>query len=70
MSSIYYLGSRFLRELVTNPGDYKGAISCILDANNSSVSQAVLSNFVMKYSRATIMDKMSNELINIMEHNK
>ena len=24
MSSIYYLGSRFLRELVTNPGDYKG----------------------------------------------
>ena len=24
MSSIYYLGSRFLRELVTNPADYKG----------------------------------------------
>ena len=24
MSSIYYLGSRFLRELVTNPSDYKG----------------------------------------------
>lgn len=24
ISSIYYLGSRFLRELVTNPSDYKG----------------------------------------------
>ena len=67
--------AQFLRDNIPyaylfSPGDYNGAISCILDANNSSVSQAVLSNFVMKYSRVTIMDKMSNELINIMEHNK
>jgi glycosyltransferase involved in cell wall biosynthesis len=67
--------SQFVRDNIPyaclfSPGDVNGAISCILDANNSSVSQVALNNFVMKYSRVTIMNKMSDELINIMEHNK
>ena len=41
--SVYYLGSRFLRELVTNPADYPGY-------SNPSVYKSTTSAFITKPS--------------------
>jgi len=50
-----------------NPGDYKGAVLSFQDAIVSEVSKDVISKFVKKYSRAVIMDKMADHLIEKIE---
>ena len=52
---------------VFDPGDSKGAVSCVLNAVESSVPEDVVSEFVMTYSRVVIMDQMANQLISMME---
>ena len=67
--------AQFLRDHVPyaflfDPGDSKGAVSCVLNAVESSVPEAVVSEFVMTYSRVVIMDQMANQLISIMESSR
>jgi glycosyltransferase involved in cell wall biosynthesis len=67
--------AQFLRDHVPyaflfDPGDSKGAVSCVLNAVESSVPEAVVSEFVMTYSRVVIMDQMANRLISMMESSR
>ena len=52
------------------PGDSKAAASCVFEAFDSQVPEEVVTKFVTKYSRLSIMDQMANQLINIMESSK
>ena len=52
------------------PGDSKAATSCVFEAFDSQVPEEVVTKFVTKYSRLSIMDRMANQLINIMESSK
>ena len=52
------------------PGDSKAATSCIFEAFDSQVPKEVVTKFVTKYSRLSIMERMANQLINIMESSK
>ena len=67
--------AQFLRDHVPyaflfDPGDSKEAVSCVLNAAESSAPEDVVSEFVMKYSRVEIMEQMANQLISIMESRK
>ena len=67
--------AQFLRDHVPyaflfDPGDSKGAVSCVLNAVESSVPEDVVSEFVMTYSRVVIMDQMANQLISMMESSR
>ena len=64
--------AQFLRDHVPyaflfNPGDSKAAASCIFEAVDSKVPEETVTKFVTMYSRSSIMDRMVNQLINIME---
>jgi len=48
------------------PGDSAGAESCILAASNSKASEAVVRKFVDMYSRASIMDRMADNLMTVV----
>ena len=67
--------AQFLRDHIPyaflfDPGDSKGAVSCVLNAVESSVPEAAVSEFVMTYSRVVVMDQMANQLISMMESNR
>ena len=67
--------AQFLRDhvpyaFIFDPGDSKEAVSCVLNAAESSAPEDVVSEFVMTYSRVEIMEQMANQLISIMESRK
>jgi glycosyltransferase involved in cell wall biosynthesis len=64
--------AQFLRDHVPyaflfDPGDSRAAASCIFEAVDSKVPAETVAKFVTIYSRSSIMDRMVNQLINIME---
>lgn len=66
--------AQFLRDNIPsahlfNPGDAAGAVSCIQEVKVLDESDDLISNFVNKYSRAAIMNQMTNHLIDIIECN-
>ena len=67
--------AQFLRDHIPysflfDPGDSKGAVSCVLNAVESPVPEDAVSEFVMTYSRVVIMDEMANQLINMIESSR
>ena len=48
-----------------DPGNYRKAKTCILGAATSDVSDAVVNDFVSKYSRESIMEKMAGQIMDI-----
>ena len=63
--------AQFLKENVPhacifNPGDFDAAKSCIQKVGGLSISETSVNKFVDMYSRASIMDRMADELFEIM----
>lgn len=63
--------AEFLQENIPHaflfkPGDFVAGASCVFEADNSLVSEADVTKFIMTYSRLTVMDQMANQLINII----
>ncbi|MDP6641616.1 MAG: glycosyltransferase family 4 protein [Nitrososphaerales archaeon] len=52
------------------PGDSKAAASCVFEAVDSQVPEEVVTKFVTKYSRLSIMDQMANQLNSIMDSSR
>jgi len=67
--SAQFLRNHIPSAYLFNPGDPAGAVSCIQDASISGASGAIISNFVKIYSREAIMDRMADQLIDIIECN-
>ena len=72
MAGLSGYSAQFLRDhvpyaFIFNPGDSKAAASCIFEAVDSKVPEETVTKFVTKYSRSSIMDRMVDQLINIME---
>jgi glycosyltransferase involved in cell wall biosynthesis len=62
--------AQFLKEHIPyaclfEPGDSAGAESCILGAINTNVPETMVSEFVDKYSRASIMDRMAANVMSV-----
>ena len=67
--------AKFMRKnipyaLIFPPGDSKSAVKCILDSNDVKVSRNIVTEFVSKYLRVTIMDNLTQELIGCIEDTK
>ena len=54
---------------IFNSGDIEGACSSILKVSTLSVPDNVIVDFIQHYSRESIMDKMAEQLLNIMTTN-
>ena len=67
--SAQFLRNHIPSAYLFNPGDPAGAVSCIQDAAISAASEAIISNFVKMYSRVVIMDRMADQLVDIIECN-
>ena len=55
---------------IFHPGDFKEAVNGILNADKVIISEEEVSNFLKTFARAAIMDKMSSQLIYIIESSR
>ena len=67
--------AQFLKEYISYAclfasGDSAGAESCILAANNSKAPEAAVRKFVDMYSRASIMDRMADNLMTVVARDR
>lgn len=64
--SANFLKGNIEHSQIFKPGNVEEAVSCILNVNFSAISKKDIMKFTNKYSRTSIMDNMTEELIQII----